>query len=64
MCTPIVIDCSEESNLQKSNLKIAVFVNLFYIEEYEWCMHFLSNIPQDIALYITTSNDELFAFLE
>lgn len=64
MCTPIVIDCSEESNLQKSNLKIAVFVNLFYIEEYEWCMHFLVNIPKNIALYITTSNDELLTLLE
>lgn len=64
MDSPIVIDCGEDVNNQISDIKIAVFVNLYYVDEYEWCMKYLLNIPSFIDIYISTSNDKLLRMLK
>lgn len=53
---------TEASSNQKKlpeNKRIAVFVNLFYLEDLDWYLVYLRRIPESIHLFVFSSNDQV-----
>ena len=55
---PKVIKPKKQENIFK-DIKIAIFVNLYYTEELDWYFQYLQNVPAQIDLFIISSKKEI-----